>query len=247
MFQPIHPQLINLTGADLRKPIYRVFTLERLLAACTTKRNTLVKPKKWDDPFENFVLTQAIKANPSHPSIGVKERFYGQCWSRERESDAMWRIYSPGKEGVKVRTTIGKLLTSLNVAKKKPQGFGFIGRVEYRDSKKLLKNLQDEQWLGQELQDASSQARSLLFKRTEFKHEKEVRLLYLAQHSDPSDIFAYSWEPRNVIDEIEFDPRISDHLLEAYKQYVSKTLKFGTRVKKSKLYTLPTLNFVRHK
>ena len=138
MFQPINEQLINLTKAHLGKPIYRVFTLERLLAACTTKRNTLVKPKKWDDPFENFVLTQAIKVNPSHPSIGVKDRFYGQCWSFERESDAMWRIYSPGKEGVKVRTTIGKLFASLNGAKER-KGHCFIGQVDYKESAKFIR------------------------------------------------------------------------------------------------------------
>ena len=45
--------------------------------------------------------------------IGFKENLYGQCWTKTRESDAMWRIYSPNKNGVRIMTTPRKLLTAL--------------------------------------------------------------------------------------------------------------------------------------
>lgn len=47
-------------------------------------------------------------------TFGFRSDFYGQCWTLKSTSDAMWRIYSPKKDAVRVRTTIRKLAESLS-------------------------------------------------------------------------------------------------------------------------------------
>src|SRR3990170_3523128 len=100
---------VNIDNPDLY--IYRVFKANRLIEMFKTKKLVLVKPELWDDPFENFL----IKSSTPLPSggimsfRGVADCFYGQCWTLNQESDAMWRIYSPDKNGAKVKTTIRRL------------------------------------------------------------------------------------------------------------------------------------------
>ena len=235
-------QFINLKLKERNTPIYRVFSMQRLLESCSAKKNTLVKPSLWDDPFENFILTAALEAlNNPNPFMTVKDQFYGQCWSTLEESDAMWRIYSPDKNGVKVRTTIGKLLDALNNAPEK-NGECFIGKVSYLKDRILRKKLQDASWLSQEVVNSTTQANSLLFKRLEFEHEAEVRLLYLSNSPATNNLFNYFLEPRAVFDEIQFDPRISDEIFQAYKYYLEEKIGFRNPITKSQLYKLPDLS-----
>jgi hypothetical protein len=242
--------LINLESQDRAVPIYRVYDIPRLLEICTLNMNTLVKPELWDDPFENFILKVAIKeSGGAGYYTPVKDGFFGQCWSMLKESDAMWRIYSPTKSGVKVKTSIGKLLKSLsnapeNKEKRKKKGLCFIGKVSYKEDEKLREKLQDKRWLNAELADTTSQATSLLFKRFEFEHEAEVRLLYLPNlpyHLQDSKIFRYTVKPQSLFDEIQFDPRISDELFKVYKYYLRSVIGFRKPVTKSKLYEVPNL------
>ena len=102
--------LIFLKEKDLDKKIYRIFSFQRLKEIFDEQKLTLVKPKLWDDPFENFILNSTgILPDGRCCSFAFRDHYYGQCWSLNKERDAMWRIYSPNKDGVKVHTTIRKL------------------------------------------------------------------------------------------------------------------------------------------
>jgi hypothetical protein len=104
--------IIDIDPSQLDTPIYRVFPKERLIQTMQASRNTLVKPRLWDDPFENFILKSVAAANTGmriHFDT-IRENFYGQCWTfNTDETDALWRIYSHAKDGFRVRTTIRKL------------------------------------------------------------------------------------------------------------------------------------------
>jgi hypothetical protein len=238
--------LINIGIEDLTTQIYRVFNLQRLVELFASGLNTLVKPALWDDPLENYVLRVAMKAFMDRPhsfDFTTKDRFYGQCWSTIEESDALWRIYSPDKSGIKVRTTIGKLLSALRGASHASYGECFIGKVRYIEDDALRQKLQDRFWLASEVVDFHSQATSLMFKRTEFQHEQEVRLIYLNHDQSYMDnIYRHSIEPAMVFEELQFDPRIPLELFEIYKYYFQEKLAYPNAVTRSELYKVPDLH-----
>ena len=63
------------------------------------RKNALVLPSKWQDPFENVILNAVVRtASGESGKFSFHEDIYGQCWTLHTASDAMWRIYSD-KEG----------------------------------------------------------------------------------------------------------------------------------------------------
>jgi hypothetical protein len=99
---------------DLDAPIYHIYSKRWFLDLLSFKENGLVKPRIWDDPFENFFLRSEV-TGPGGEKISIEniaEDWYGQCWTLNADTDAMWRIYSPGNDGIKVRTTARELFDS---------------------------------------------------------------------------------------------------------------------------------------
>lgn len=226
---------INFTESDLSKPIYRIMPVHRLLGAFEQKVLALVEPEKWDDPFENLLLKGFIQhSSPDAIANTIfRNSIYGQCWTLHRETDAMWRIYSPDKQGVKVKTTIEKLITALITSSEEGKARAcFIGKVDYLNQKDLVSKL-----TGITGMYGRHAAESLLYKRNEFKHEREVRLIYTMQSLD-GNIHKFKIEPNELFDEVVFDPRMNNHIFQAYKDAVySKG--FKNSVRQSVMYQLP--------
>lgn len=230
---------INLTTKLLDKPIYRIMPIHRFLQLLEEKKLTLVKPKKWDDPFENALLNCVDETSDGETSsFPAKDCVYGQCWTFHRETDAMWRIYSHDKDGVRVSTTPRKLLTALQKAEPKHHNLKcFIGKVSYLRKKTLLEKLQSINLLNT---DGSGIAESLLYKRIEFKHENEVRLIFSGEDNICiSDIFQFDIDPDQLFDRVLFDPRMEKNLRQAYKLAIEEK-GCRTEVKRSTLYDAPT-------
>jgi hypothetical protein len=155
----------------------------------------------------------------------------------------MWRIYSPDKSGMKSKTTIRKLLSSLQGASEVVNGECFIGRVNYLVSDTLRDRLQDRFWLSLEPVNSLSQAASLLFKREEFEHESEVRLIYLNYDRKYMDnLLRYSIDPMDLFEEIQFDPRISQELFDVFRYFFEDKLGYSKPVSRSELYKAPQLS-----
>ncbi len=230
---------------DLDTPIYRVYNSNWLLSMFTKNENVLVKPSLWDDPFENFILnTAAIKLkNQARFDLEARNQYYGQCWSLIEESDAMWRIYSHDKNGIKVKTTIRKLFSSLKQSANDLIGNPFIGKVKYLHINLLKQRIMDESWLELESFSYESQATSLMFKRLEFEHEKEVRLLFRNSFdkNSNSDLYHYKIDPHDLFEEIVFDPRISYEIFEVYKSFLKEKIGYKQPIKQSELYKIPDL------
>lgn len=235
---------VNLDGS-LDAPIFRVFTIDRLLEVLQTRRLALVRPQLWDDPFENFLYQlPVVTARGVSVSIkGLKKRLFGQCWSLTEESDAMWRIFSPLKNGVKVRTTVRKLMRAFyNDADEFAQLSYFIGRVEYEDEAALLSLFTNPERLLGLITDMSGRGPviGLLHKRREFEPENEVRLVYQNTKETPDDVEFFSIDPFALFDEIVFDPRMGVYAYEAFSNYL-KAQGFTKPVRQSGLYRLPTV------
>ncbi|MWL89778.1 DUF2971 domain-containing protein [Cupriavidus sp. SW-Y-13] len=217
--------------------IYRIFPIKRFIQALDTRTLTLVKPKKWDDPFENALLSSEFLVGGESTSFAAKESVYGQCWTLHRETDAMWRIYSHEKDGVRVTTTPRKILTALKRYVGQYADLRcFIGKVQYA-KKYNLKEIFEKIDLMKA--DGSGIAESLLYKRQEFAHEREMRLIYSGDDNHcESDIFSFEINPNELFDRILFDPRMDESLREAHKKTL-RGLGCEVPVRRSTLYDPP--------
>ncbi|EII3115733.1 DUF2971 domain-containing protein [Vibrio parahaemolyticus] len=222
--------------------LYRVFSFERLLQFIETKQLVLVQPSMWEDPFENFFLSAIFTdSEGSEFSLNKQNTVFGQCWSLTRESDAMWRIYSQDQRGVKVRTTAGKLF---NCIRKASNGLGsvYLGKVNYLPMTELNKLCENHDFVSMSGKSDIGAASTLFYKRREFKHENEVRIVFSNKTNgrESSKLLRFDVEPLELIDQIVFDPRINDDL---YKVYSAHLEKIGfNNIKKSALYEPPKLH-----
>lgn len=221
--------------------IYRIISLDRFYDLFKTEKNVLVSPKKWDDPFENFILNSKAKLPGGEiVSFGFRDDFYGQCWTRHKASDAMWRIYSPDSNGVRIRTSIPKLADSLanNLGDWKNVQC-FIGKVQYLNNTKLM-SFANTVFSGQINPTPPSLAKTLLVKRPAFRHENEVRLLYFERENGIyKDIYKYDIDPHLLIDQIMVDPRVEHSDFIKIKDKIKKSTGFKGRILRSKLYAPP--------
>jgi len=244
---------LNLNDSDLKKYVYRTISFDRLLELFQTHENTLVKPSLWEDTFENFVLKSKLQTQSGETvEYNVHDRLYGQCWTLEESSDAMWRIYSQDKKGIRIRATIGSLFDSLNEASIETSRCVFsIGKVEYLKETSLISRAKNtfESDGGVRF---GSLFKSLLIKRRAFKHENEVRLMFLdwAETAGLEKIYKYRIDPHKLISQMMIDPRVSYTDFKKIESTIRDKTGYQGDIKRSLLYRLPedlTINISEQK
>jgi len=192
---------LNLTEEDLDRNIYRIVPLTRLIELFETGKNVLIRPHKWEDPFENFILRSKVRLTSGETiKYNFHDRICGQCWTFNRASDAMWRIYSPKSDSIRLRTTVRQLEKSLISSQNSlPDVKCCLGKVLYLNQKKLKKYANPIfDFSGITIENLFN---SLLVKRLAFRHENEIRLLYFELEDDgcKSDTFDYSTDPHTLL------------------------------------------------
>ena len=247
----IKDQILKLDGSTIHEntPLYRVFSNHWLNDMFADKKFSLSAPHKWDDPAENVMAKNLAKVN-GHQNValtGVFKNFYGQCWTLNPESDAMWRIYSPSKDGARVQTTVGRLLSAIYDPKNVFASMSyFIGSVAYRDQAGF-KAFFDQYGSTMTFDVAGrNQAFQLLVKREAFTHEQEVRLLfrYAKEYDDnqrTEEYWPFAIDPNTLFDDVLFDPRMDDTVFDAAKK-VLRGHGYTRPIERSTLYQIPQLD-----
>ena len=124
--------------------IYRLIEVHHLFELFESRLLTLVAPKLWDDPYDNF-LGHCYGIVPSEPNCrydysGYAKLIFGNCWTLNQDNDATWRIYSPDKRRVKIKTTVKKLHGLAN--KVDDQWFrSYLGKVSYFSESEIKSNI----------------------------------------------------------------------------------------------------------
>ncbi|KIU54413.1 hypothetical protein QV12_01020 [Pseudomonas putida] len=233
---------LNLEEKELNQHIYRTISYDRLIELFTTKQNTLVKPLLWEDTFENFILKAKLRYETGEEiECTIHERMYGQCWTLESSSDAMWRIYSQNRDSIRIRTTIDKLMDSLFLATiDRGRCEQCIGRVEYLTEAMLLERAKDTFTSHGQL-TYGKLFTSLLLKRRAFRHENEIRLIFFdwAEEIGESDLFKYDIEPHELITQIMIDPRVAYDEFKRIERDIRQKTEYQGEIKRSLLYRLP--------
>ncbi|WP_161804128.1 hypothetical protein [Komagataeibacter europaeus] len=76
----------NIFDVDLNQKIYRVFPLSRFIELNVTQSNALVRPAKWEDPFENYFLgARAFEASGQEIDLSsLRNDWYGTMLDQPR-------------------------------------------------------------------------------------------------------------------------------------------------------------------
>ena len=207
--------------------LYRIIRFDRLVQMLQTNQWYFAHPSAWEDPYE------------THITNSLSNTLFAQCWCRKGVSDAMWRIYSQDKLGVRIRTTDEKLILALLQATTKRE-LGFrTERVKYVNE---IEYVAQASRIRADLQKSVTFVRAsahLFLKRPAFSHEAETRVVVFdpaqAAESKATGI-RIELNTRQLIDSVLVDPRAPEEFVAAYEHYLRDQLKFTGSVKKSALY-----------
>ena len=236
-FETVEEEIFPKQG-DREKFLFRIIPFDTLLHMLNEKKNTLVNISKWEDVYENFLLKENIIVKDKGYSIAsLSNRYFGQCWTTKATSDAMWRIYSPDKKGVRIKTTIGRLWDSVDSGIK--DGRCVIGKVQYIQLSKIKEDIVNS--LPFTIKTFSNLITlSLFVKRSSFSHENEYRLIYVCDKDSEDNgkiIKEVSIDPQDFIINIYFDPRADNAYVERCKKILTKAFGFpAKKISKSTLY-----------
>lgn len=234
-------------------PLYRIIPFQRLAEILIFRRNTLVDPSKWTDPFEKWRKDKISKTcKESESSV---KNYFAQCWTLEPTKDEMWTIYSQGTDGVRIRTTVEKLIASLN-----NDGIRCIAaKVNYLERKKILSYFDDDcpdnsevtskiktyfnenSWpLPEDVgvsENFLKMAERFMIKRLGFSYEHEARLICLNEKGKCDEYYRYRMCPNSMIDQIKINPRVSWREYKALKCTIRK-LGFDRKIGRSELHDM---------
>ena len=225
-------------GEDIERPLYRYIPFDTLLQMINEKKNFLLRTSMWEDVYENFIMKENIVFNgKTNPFSNLSDMCFGQCWTTKAKSDAMWRIYSPDKKSVRIKTTIKKLWDSTK--SNDHMGAFVIGKVQYLQQSTIEQDLvKNSPYSAKSFIDVFIS--SLFVKRTSFSHEREYRLIYVCDDNSPDKGEAckgLSIDPMDFIMNIFFDPRADQHYVDKCKRILVDAFKYPSKqIHKSTLY-----------
>jgi len=199
---------LNFDDNAPKRWVYRITPVQRFIEGLTSGENVLVQPEKWDDPFEAYILN-AYGVLPDGGSVAFRLRhnYFGQCWSLHRETDLMWRAYSPKADSVKLKVRAAKLHDSLKSHQRRLASHqSFLGRVSYQRKAEFRDTLRRGCHFGP---PSESQAQALLVKRYGFRSEREVRLIAYAEGVTEPGLFRYPVDWNDLVRKAVLDPRMS--------------------------------------
>lgn len=250
-------------------------SFDQFVSMIELDRLYLTQISQWDDVYEGYAARQFVnigihkfwaeilgndfKEAVSKLCIGS---LYAQSWTfDEQESDAMWRIYSKDKTGVRIKFDEQVILSSISnsmshelMENKKMSNKVNNFKVEYENEVK-----------DNDIEHLGETWKALQHKRSAFKHEKEYRFVvnleayFMALNGvkvsmsdnqqvikvlndiiEKTEAVVYYNLPIDKMDEVLLDPRAPKHHEETFMKYCSnrnfneKSINFN----KSKLYTL---------
>ncbi|MEZ8230692.1 DUF2971 domain-containing protein [Vibrio splendidus] len=244
VIRKVEDNCINISNLDQK--IYRIFRIDRFEQLIREQELVLVRPSMWEDPFENFFLKAEVDCGNNEVTTldSLADSWYGQCWTTEKDSDAMWRIYSQRKDGIRVSTTVRKLFEPIfnSISTFKGTCY-FVGKVKYLSEKDIINVMSNITFTGVALGGQSDNFAELLcIKRPEFSHEKEVRILANDYDDTKGDqgFYRIPFDTNSLLEEICVDPRLCSSDASALMQKI-QNLGVTTNIIQSPLYKVQNM------
>lgn len=209
-------------------PLYRYMNIETFMSSVESRQVHLTNINFWSDKWEGILSKIPMvddKGERIVPGYSFHQYIYAQCWSRIRESDAMWRIYSPTGTGVQIKTSVEKFKLIRGVKR------WYLGNVVYFETVADL--------LEKNKGSKRSPFHNALHKRSAFDHEQEVRLLthghWLAQFDPEQMHIALPVDLSKFIEGVTLDPRAEDWYVNTIERYCER-VDLSVKPVRSRLY-----------
>lgn len=190
----------------------------------------LIRIDRFDDKFEGLYtkrlaseITEIGKENGTDPSIITEQinamthsaeesrrGVFASCWClQDHESEAMWRIYCKGGDGVAIVLPYNKLYDSVSKTPKT-----YAGAVKYID-------------FVNELIRQGNPVKRAMYKRREFAHEHEARVLRydlgLRDRREPMpEAILLPWDAAELVERIVISPYAPAWYFESVCEYVKR-------------------------
>ncbi|WP_293894409.1 hypothetical protein [Flavobacterium sp.] len=211
--------------------IYRFLPLERLLETMQSGKMVFVSPKKWNDPFDNFLFRQNIKNTKT-----FMNKLYVLCFTHNSHSWAYWKTYAPEGYCVRLRIKTRDFLSLMLNERNRI----WLGKMKYLKETRIVEELQNTIGLKEAIESDKINdifIKTFLLKRLPFKYEEESRIIVQSYHLD-SGIKSKHINLKDIIKDIYLDPRMGKHETIAWKDYLRQ---FGIPVIKSQLFVDKTI------
>ena len=206
--------------------VYHMLTWPYAQAIFEDGRLRLSSVRSWDDPYEKKWCEILFGGESKLAGI----RAYGQCWTTSQFDEPLWRMAGFGKSDpiVRIRCRVDALVEAGRELISRLPGSLFLGRVHYRREQQLLALAQSV--ITRKCKEVTRMAAGMLLqKRTAFRFEREVRLLWLSR--EPAEPAAtINIDTPAVITQVMTTPYASLAQHRSIKSYVER---YGIEVKRS--------------
>ncbi|WP_158074638.1 DUF2971 domain-containing protein [Rodentibacter ratti] len=166
-------------------PIYRIMSIYEFYELYNRKKLKLTSYSKQsdkDDGLEKSILFILMKDFFDDLHKNIRKTQYMTCWTKTRESVAMWSLYSPCKESILVKTTRNKLRDVLQKLKY-PYSVNLKDEfvvenysIQNADYKNLMELLNDiDRGRKENLLSIGMNIETKFLKDVSYQHENEVR------------------------------------------------------------------------
>ena len=207
--------------------LYRIMPLRHVVDLFETRELHFARPGTWEDPYEKVLRHRGSSS------------VFAQCWCTRAVSDAMWRIYSPDRTAVRIRSTREKVLSVGARIKATSHATFRLDEVIYKTARDVDYELEI---IANELKKKFSMKRAidaLFFKRDAFDYEAEVRAIAFMQPQkdvDPPESLRVRIDPHYFVDSILFDPRAETSYVKMATYFFRRGLNFEGPIARSALY-----------
>lgn len=205
--------------------LYRILPFHHLVELFEKRALSLSSPKTWEDPYEWIIGDRLL------------DSIFAQCWCTLGVSDAMWRIYSPDRFSVRIKTTRERLENAVAAGLSPSERFKWkMGKVDYKPTSEIETAIDKRQPARTHSPENRALA-SLFVKRNAFKHESEYRVVVLDRSRAVHQArLLVPMNPHELVLSVLVDPRAHNATVQVFKFFLKEKIHFKGSVAKSVLY-----------
>jgi hypothetical protein len=212
---------LNTIGTPNRKRyIYKYTNVESAIRFLKSSNLCFVEPSVWNDPYEKRFYTADYSDIKGY---SPPEKVYSTCVTKNKTSEAAWKIYSYDAKGlasrcVQIKFSRAQFLSDLNDFATKNNYRFFEGVVNYDYYNELIDNLHKNGEKGHDVYftdfKESKYLNLLLIKRQAFAYEGEIRYFLIPNKPSAEDRIFIPFNCVKSILEILVDRNCSDFEME---------------------------------